>query len=46
MLNLWSCSIVEFATQEDADSAIEKFNKTNLDGREIFLREVKLLFYY
>lgn len=33
------CGIVEFETAEEAASAIEQLNHTQLDGRQIFIRE-------
>ena len=32
--------MVEFRTKEDCRNALEKLNKSTLDGREIFLKEV------
>jgi len=33
------CGIVEFATADDAEAAVQTFNDTELKGRQIFVRE-------
>lgn len=40
-LTLWSPSIVEFATQEEAKTAITNLSESQLLGRPIFIREVR-----
>ena len=40
-LTLWSPSIVEFATQEEAKTAIANLSESQLLGRPIFIREVR-----
>jgi RNA recognition motif-containing protein len=35
------CGLVEFATREDALKAIEKLHESMLDGRQIYVREVR-----
>ena len=44
-LTLWSPSIVEFATQEEAKTAIGNLSETQLLGRPIFIREVRSPFH-
>lgn len=36
-------SLVEFKTPAQAKAAIDTLNMTELDGRQIFLREVRVL---
>ena len=39
MLALQGCGIVEFEAPEEAAVAIQTLNHTQLDGRQIFVRE-------